>query len=366
MLAAGLPAHGFESVLVAGEGGYLDGRAAALPGVRLRFLPSLVREISPRSDASALLALRKMLAEEKARAAGAPLVVQTHSSKAGVLGRLAARLAGADLVLHTVHGFGVREGDRSLRGRILLAAERLASRCTDLFLPVSGENTATAARLGLFGEERARVVRPGFDTAPFLDADRGEARRRLGVPEGIPLVGTVACFKPQKAPKDFVRAAALVARAVPEVRFAWVGDGELRGETEDAVAREGLSRRFTFLGWRDDVPSLLPGFDVFLLTSLWEGLPKVVPQALLSGVPVVATAVDGTREAVEDGTDGYLVPPGDAEAAAERVAAVLDGTARPDARARRGAILREFSSEGVVARQAGIYRELLERKGYGP
>jgi glycosyltransferase involved in cell wall biosynthesis len=291
-------------------------------------------------------------------------VVQTHSSKAGVLGRLAARAAGADLVLHTVHGFGVREGDRSFRGRLLLAAERLAARRTDLFLPVSRENVETAGRLGLFGAERAEVVRPGFDTAPFLRRDRAEARRLLGVPEGVPLVGTVACFKAQKGPFDFVRAAALVARRVPEARFAWVGDGELRGAVEEAVAKEGLSGRFRFLGWRDDVPELLPGFDVFLLASLWEGLPKVVPQALLSGVPVVATAVDGTREALEDGVDGFLVPPGDPAAAAERVASILEGAARLDAGARRDRVVAEFEGERVVRRQAALYRRLLAERGF--
>src|SRR5574341_450477 len=250
MLLGALPADRYEKVLICGTGGYLDPRAEAMDGVTVHFLDALRGPLHPLRDLRAFFGLIRIIRRERASAAGARLIVQTHSSKAGVLGRLAGRLAGADFVLHTVHGFGVREGDASLRGRVLLAAERLASRATDLFLAVASENVRTGERLGLFDASRAIIVRPGFDVARFARSDRGQARRALELGEDEPVVGTVACFKPQKGPHDFVRAAERIAERIPRARFVWIGDGEMRPGIEEAIRDAGLDSRFRLLGWR--------------------------------------------------------------------------------------------------------------------
>jgi glycosyltransferase involved in cell wall biosynthesis len=143
-----------------------------------------------------------------------------------------------------------------------------------------------------------------------------------------------------------------------------VGDGEMRGEAERAVARAGLSDRFSFPGWRPEVPDLMAAFDVFLLTSRWEGLPKVVPQALIAGCPVVATAVDGTREIVDHGVDGVLAPPGDLEALARGVAGILAGRLPPGAAGKRERLVREFDQDRMVRAQERLYAALLEEKGF--
>ena len=354
----------YDRVLVAGKGGMLDGPAGRIPDLRVILLDDLVREVRPARDAKAFLALRSILREEKRAAGELPLVVHTHSSKAGILGRAAARAAGADAVVHSIHGFGFHDGQSKPTHALYVGLERIASRWTDAFVAVSEENIRAGVREGIFRRERCRLIRSGFDTQRFLAGSRAAGRKILGIPEGVPVVGTVAVFKPQKAPLDFVEAARRVASEIPGSRFVMVGDGELRGEAERAVAAIGMSDRFSFLGWRPEVPDLMAAFDVFLLTSRWEGLPKVVPQALIAGCPVVATAVDGTREIVDHGVDGVLAPSGDVESLARGVADILAGRLPLDAARKRERLVREFDQDGMVRAQERLYAEILAGKGF--
>ncbi|MDH3237414.1 MAG: glycosyltransferase family 4 protein [Deltaproteobacteria bacterium] len=354
----------YERVLLSGRGGMLDTVAETIPGCRFRPVNSLVREIRPLSDLRAFASLTAMLREEKRRADGAPLVVHTHSSKAGILGRAAARAAGADVVIHSLHGFGFHDGQPSMARKFFVGLERAASRWTDMFVAVSEENIRLGVKEGIFNRDRCRLIRSGFDTGRFTSGSREEGRRLLAFPGDAPVVGTVAVFKHQKAPLDFVEVARRVAREVPNARFVMVGDGELRPEVERALANASLSDRFLLMGWRGEIPDLLRAFDVFLLTSRWEGLPKVVPQALISGVPVVATAVDGTREIVDDGKDGFLCPPGDVEGLAGRVVSILTGASRLDPSYKRDRLLAEFHQTEMVRAQERLYEELLSRKGF--
>jgi glycosyltransferase involved in cell wall biosynthesis len=354
----------FERILVSGAGGLLDPRAAAIPDCRWFPVAPLVRELRPASDAAAFLALRRLFLRLKAESA-APLVVHTHSSKAGILGRAAARAAGVELVVHSVHGFGFHDGQPPpLRG-FYVGLERLAARWTDAFVAVSEKNIRTGIDEGIFDRERCRLIRSGFDTSAFLRGDRRRGRLALGLPDDAPVVGTIAVFKPQKSPLDFVAVARRLAAGFPELRFAMVGDGPLRPAVERAIAEAGLSARFVLPGWRADVADLLQAFDLFLLTSRWEGLPKVVPQALIAGVPVVATAADGTAEIVADGIDGFLAAPGDVERLSVLSASVLAGTHGLRPGTRRDMLLREFDQDEMVRAQERLYIELLEKKGIG-
>ncbi len=353
----------FDRVLVAGRGGLLAPAAARIPGCRFRQIDVLVREIRPVSDVLAYRALAEIFRDEKRRAAGVPLVVHTHSSKAGILGRAAAKAAGADAVVHSIHGFGFHDGQSLPVRASYVALERMASRWTDVFVVVSEENIRSGVAARIFTADRCRLIRSGFDSAKFLAGSRKEGRAILGVPEGTPVVGTVAVFKPQKAPLDFVAVARRVADEIPGVHFVMVGDGELQPAAERAADAASLSERFHFTGWRKEIPDLLKAFDVFLLTSRWEGLPRVVPQALLAGIPVVATSVDGTREIVDDGVDGFLGPPGDVSTLAARVAQILSGKTRLDPAFKRDRLLREFDRREMVHAQERLYAGLLAAKG---
>jgi glycosyltransferase involved in cell wall biosynthesis len=358
----------FEPVLLSGPDGELADEARALPACRFVPVPHLVREVSPVDDVRALAELTARIVRERQAASG-PVLVHTHSSKAGVLGRAAARLASADGVIHTIHGYGFHAGQPAVVRRVYVALERLAARWCDRLVAVAEENRRTGVGLGLFPESRCEVIPGGIDLAEYArpSAPPGQLRRALGLPEGAPVVGMVACLKPQKAPEDFVALAARVRAAVPDARFFLAGDGERRGAVEAAARAAGLDGAFRLLGWRRDVPDLLAAMDVLVLTSRWEGLPLVVPQAMAAGRPVVATRVNGSPEAVREGVTGHLAEPGDVEGLAARVVTLLSDPVR---RAAMGDAARaaapDFDIETMVRRYEAVYARVLAARGQRP
>jgi len=349
----------FAPQLVCGPGGLLDDEARALPDVPLHFVQELARPLRPLRDLAAVRRVQALLAP---LAEDGPVIVHTHSSKAGVVGRRAAELARAKPVVHSIHGFGhAAIGNPAVR-RLALSIERRMARCTDAFVGVSRANIEEGRALGLLGEAPAHLIRSGIDIEDFARADalRDAARAELELPSDAPVVGMLACLKPQKAPADFVEIAARVAATLPEARFVLAGDGDLRSEVEQRIARHGLGDRFALLGWRRDVPALLGALDVLVLSSRWEGLPRVCPQAMAAGRPIVATRVDGIPEAVIDGRNGFLVEPGDLDGAAARVLELLQD---PALAARFAASGREAVDEFGVGRMLEaterLYTELL-------
>jgi glycosyltransferase involved in cell wall biosynthesis len=349
----------FRPVLVCGEGGMLDDEARALPDVEVHFLPRLVRPIRPADDLATSGALQRLL---KPLVAQGPCFVHTHSSKAGIVGRWAAHRAGAGPVVHSIHGFGHGALTNPLVRRVTLATERTMARWTDAFISVSKRNLDEGRELGLLRDVPTHVIRSGIDLSDFARADalRAGARADLGYDDGHAVVGMIACLKPQKAPLDFVQLARRVADQRDDARFFVAGDGELRPDMERAIADAGLPDVFTLLGWRRDVPALLGALDVAVLTSRWEGLPRVCPQAMAAGRPMVATAVDGTPEAIVDGRNGQLFAPGDVDAGAHHVLQILGDPALAQrfAEAGREAVA-EFDQDRMVADQEALYEQLL-------
>jgi glycosyltransferase involved in cell wall biosynthesis len=243
--------------------------------------------------------------------------------------------------------------------------ERMAAPITDRLIVVSRANLREGMASGIGRARQYAVVRSGVDAAAFRNAGRGRdaVRAELGCEPRHVLVGTVACLKPQKGPLDFVRAAAAAHARCDRLRFVMAGDGELRAEVEALVRQLGLGGVVRVLGWRRDVADLLHAMDIFLLTSRFEGLPRSVLQAMAAGVPVVATAVDGTPEVVRDGRSGLLVPPENPEAAADRV---LELVADADLRRRcvdeaRRALDDGFDIHRMVRDLERIYISLLEQ-----
>jgi glycosyltransferase involved in cell wall biosynthesis len=176
----------------------------------------------------------------------------------------------------------------------------------------------------------------------------------------------IACLKPQKAPLDFVDAAARVAASRPDARFVMVGDGELRPAVAARARAVGLEGRLHLLGWRRDVPEIMAALDVVVLTSLWEGLPRVVPEAIAAGRPVVATAVDGTAEILRDGDNALVAAPGDKVGVASRIARLLSEPGLgPRLVERARPVLAEFDIDAMVRAQEALYRRLLDAAGRG-
>jgi glycosyltransferase involved in cell wall biosynthesis len=287
-------------------------------GFRVIRMPELVPQIAPGTDARALRILTGELAS------GHYDLVHTHSAKAGALGRLAAARAGVPRVVHTFHGFPFHEFQSWPRRSLYVGVERYLSRFTDMFLAVGGAVAAEAVRRGIAPPDRLRVINPAIEYPgiPSSPAVRDAARRRLGVPVGCKIVGTVGRMDYQKAPENFIDA--VVALGRPDVYAVWIGDGPLRREVERRARRRGLDGRFICVGHRDDVAELLPGLDVFALASRYEGLPCAVAEAMNADVPVVATAVNAVPELVLPGETGLLVSPERPDQLAAAVGHLLD------------------------------------------
>ncbi len=357
--AAGLDRREFSAALACADTGELLPEARALRDVEVFELPHLRREVRPWADARAYRELRAAIRRFH------PDVVHTHSSKAGILGRLAARREGVPIVIHSIHGFAFNPHQPPPVRGAFLAAERVAARWTTAFVAVSRRNLEDGVRLGIFPRARTRVIRSGIDLAAFrAHAGGGAVRAELGIPPGAPLVVQVACFKPQKAPERFVAMAARLSGRFPDAHFLLAGDGALRPALERARRAAGLDGRLHLPGWRRDVPALLDAATVATLTSRFEGLPRALVEALAASVPVAAMAVDGVEEVVRDGRNGFAVAEGDVEALAERVAAILgDGALRARLAAAAGDGLAEFERATMISQQEELYRELAGAAG---
>ena len=305
----------YEPILISGAGGILDQEVKNNPQIRCFFIPHLVRAISPLRDTLAFISLYRLLKSEKVD------LVHTHSSKAGILGRWAAHFAKVPKIMHTYHGFGFNDYQKWWVRRLLIWLERITARVTDKLVAVSNENIKKGLKNGIGEEVQYAMVHSGIETKVFseVSGDIDEKRKEIGIDKNEPVIGMIACFKPQKAPLNFIRLAERVCSVYPQAKFVLVGDGELRPKIEKLIAKLNLKNRVVLTGWRRDIPRIIHIFDVLVLTSLWEGLPRVFLEAWASGKPVVATDVDGARESIIDGKNGFLVEPDDLNRMAERV-----------------------------------------------
>ncbi len=323
-------------------------------GIRQYFVP-MRRAISPASDLTCFAHLLGIMLR------GRYDVVHTHSSKAGFLGRFAAKLAGVRAVVHTPHGFYFLNR-RAGPGRVFyLGLERMAGMATDRLIALSSTELAEAVDNRIVPPGKLALIENGIEVPEPRDPAATARLRESLAPGAGHVVGTVARFTPQKGPFDFVRMVAALGRLVPRVQVLWCGDGELRGKVE-ALARDlGVEDRIRFLGYRTDVLDVMAAMDLFALTSHWEGLPYTVLDAMALEKPVVATAAVGTRDIVQDGITGLLTPVGDPEATARAIARLL---AAPDEARAMGAtgrqvVLRRYSQEAMVKRTGQLYVELV-------
>ena len=328
-------------------------------GLALTIEPTLVREINPVKDLLAFMRLIRFMRR------GNYTVVHTHSSKAGILGRWAARWAGVPVIVHTVHGWGHHERQHPLVQALYILLEKVTLPITDKLIVVSALNIEKGLADGIGTADDYVTIRSGIELDRFghPTVSPAETRHTWGIPPTAQVVGTVTRLSPQKAPLDFIRAAAKVLETHPDTWFVMVGDGPLRVEVEALAAELGVTSQLVLTGLRRDVPELMAAFDLFVLSSLWEGLPRVLPQAMATGLPIVATACDGSAEAVVEGENGYLVPPAKPEQLANRVRLLLSDPAQMARLGEAGkARVVEFGDQRMVEQIADLYRVLLRQK----
>jgi glycosyltransferase involved in cell wall biosynthesis len=354
----------FRSLLVTGPGGLLTDEAKTLPGVDVHVLSSLARHVHVLADFAAFVELIRLFRRLH------PTIVHTHSSKAGILGRWAAWCARVPVIIHTIHGYGITPAQPPWLCRILILLERMTGWITTHWIAVAQADVEKGIMWGLFDRTQVSVVRPGIDPYPFqTDIDtttRDALRAQFGVGPAEFLVGTVACLKPQKAPEDFVAVATQVCKAVPNARFALIGDGDLRPKIESLIEVNGLQERLYLTGWRRDIPTVMKIFDAFLLTSHWEGLPRVLLEARAIGLPIVATRVGGVEEVIAQGRHGWLSNAGDIAGLSAHVIRVLNNRENQLQGCVRSveALPKEFHLEEMVKQYESLYDRFLDgRRG---
>ena len=380
--AMALDPRSYQLTIITGQGSSRLLSEARAAGLTVMAEPALRTPIDPVRDVVALRRLEVLLRRERFD------VVHTHTAKAGTLGRLAARRAAVPRIVHTYHGFPFHEFQPAARRAAYIAIERRLGRFTDLALCVGTGVAVEAVRRGLISPERIRTIgvavdgfgwpagehagaavpvasQPSAQQTAAGDGRLGEpsavvmaaakpaaagltgagltgagltgagltatglaareiARRELGLPSDATVIGAVGRLTYQKAPEDFVDVIRRLRR--PGVVGVWVGDGELAGKVRRLAAADPAVP-VVLAGERADVPRLLPAFDVFALPSRYEGLPTAIVEAMMCGVPVVATAVNAVADVVVPGETGLLVPPGRPDLMASAVSYLLSSPA---------------------------------------
>jgi glycosyltransferase involved in cell wall biosynthesis len=362
-IIANLDTDRYNKHLICAPGGLLSKEASEILGLNLRFLPILRRNISPLKDLITLFFLVYYIKDKKID------IVHTHSSKAGILGRWAGRLAGVPIIIHTIHGWSFNKYLTGLIRRLYIFLERLTARITDKLIAVSESDIEKGLNNRIGNKEKYSLIRYGLNLNSPKNKNNLEItqkKKELGLNVSSHLIGMIACFKHQKNPLDFVRVASMVGKERPQTRFISVGDGLLREKIESLIEKEKLEKRVILLGWRKDVDKIMPMFDIVVLTSLWEGLPMVLLEAMACEKPIVAYDVDGIREIVKDGVNGYLVEAGDIKELSRKITLLLANKSLSQSMGKRGReILNSpsFNAAQMIAETDKIYTTLAKRKG---
>lgn len=285
----------------------------------------------------------------------APGIVHTHGGTAGVTGRLAALLVPATRIVHTYHGIHYLHDSRIFRRALFGRTEKALGRATDRCICVSQRDLEIGTKAGILVPERTTVVLNGIATQPY-DFERSYSATDR------PVIGTIGRLHPQKGHRFLIEAAGDVIARYPGARFQIVGDGELLGDLRARVAKLGLSGHVTFLGSRTDIPALLKQMNLFVLPSLWEGLPLVLLEAMASSLPIVATAVDGVTEIVQDRVEALLVKPRDPGALAHAMLLLLGNSAISEqlGHVAKRTVVERFGVERMLRETEDVYRSVLK------
>lgn len=361
--------HGDEVLLLTGpttgpEGTLMDRARQSVP---TRIVPDLIRSISPWHEIRAYRQLRQALKEFQ------PDVVHTHSAKAGILGRAVAWSLRNDLgrpvVVHTVHGAPFYPYQNPPVREFYKSCERWAARRCDAMISVADAMTDLMVDARIAPREKFRTIYSGMEVEPFLQSDilRTKTRREFGFADEDIVIGKIARLFTLKGHEYVINAAREILRRSPRARFFFVGDGILTEKYKTEIARQGLEERFVFAGLVPPgrIPALISAMDIVVHTSLREGLARVLPQALLSGKPVVSFDIDGAREVVMNDETGFLILPKDIAALADAIVRLADDPDLRDkmGRAGRERFARRFDHRHMTEQIRELYIEKSKEQG---
>ncbi len=362
-LTAGLDPARFVTTLITGvaerDEGDLSAEARAC-GVQPVVIPELGPRIQFGRDVLALGKLVRLLRRLR------PDLVHTHTAKAGALGRVAARLVGVPIIVHTFHGHVLEGYFSSSLTRLFLQIERTLARITDRIITVSPRVRQDLLARGIGRPEQMEVIPVGLNLARFLDrpASPTRLREKLGLPSDVPLLGIVGRLVPIKDHPTLFQALALLQTHGPAPHLIVAGDGERREALKRLAQDLGLASHIHFLGWRNDLEAILGELDVVICCSKNEGTPVALIEAMVAGVPVLSTDVGGVGDLIVHGETGWLVPSGNPSALARGIRELLAG---PEHRAQlvpaaRAAALGRHDLNGLIHRMDALYTSLMAAK----
>ena len=289
-------------------------------------------------------------------------IVHTNNAVAGAAGRFAAVLARVPVIIHHVHGWGLRGDMSKMISLFYVGIERFCATFSSRLIAVSKPNIEKGLANKICKEDKFALIYNGINLEHFQqEVDKRAKCLEIGLDPECKIIGMVGRLDKQKNPLDFIRAAAIVVENYPKVQFVIAGDGVLRPECESLIKELNLSGKFFLLGYRNDINQIYPILTLTALSSLWEGLPVVFQKSMIAGKPIVANDVDGARDVIVDGKTGYLVTPHQPQEMADRILALLNDEELCD---QMGITAEQhaqrYSSDGMVKQIVSLYIELLK------
>jgi len=365
LLSHELDRIGYKTILVKGTEGQTEGDMMYLAesrGVKPVVISELGREIGIKNDLIAFYKLYKLIRQEK------PDIVHTHTAKAGTLGRIAAWLAGVPIILHTFHGHVLTGYFGKLKSWVFVYIEKILARISTRIITLSNELKKELIEMGIGREEKFEVIPLGLELKPFFDSEkyRRMFKKEMGLSDDAVLIGIIGRLVPIKGHKYFLDAAKIISSQFTvhssQLKFVIVGDGELREELEDYTKKLGIANDIIFTGFRQDLPKIYCDLDIVALTSLNEGTPVSVIEAMAAGKPVVATNVGGVSSIVKNNINGFLVNPQDVQALSDAIMKLLkDSDLRQKmGREGQGSVFPHYDISQLVKRVDSLYSSLMK------
>jgi glycosyltransferase involved in cell wall biosynthesis len=333
--------------------------AAIADGMKTVRLQYLLRRIHPIWDCFALLEIIRLLRRFR------PLILHTHTSKAGLLGRIAAVLVPVPIVVHTPHGHVFYGHFGRVASWIFLYIERILDRFTTVTISLTRGEFDDYVKMRVIPRKKMTVIHSGVDIDRFFSTStrRSRARKTLGCDDRAVIIGTVGWLLPIKGPDVLLHAMNDVWREYPHCHLVFVGKGEMKAKLKQMAKESGKADHVHFLGWRDDIWNIIPAFDIFVLPSRNEGMGRVVVEAMAAGKPVIASRVGGVPDLIEDGVNGYLFTSEDSDQLASRIAHLIQNPGKAKAMGREGQQRsKAYSTEAMVEKIDALYRKLISEK----
>jgi glycosyltransferase involved in cell wall biosynthesis len=357
----GMKGNRYEPVLACAPGGALIDLVQS-HGMEVKIFPSLVQPLRPLKDLKAILDLTGHLRTNPYQ------VVHTHNSKAGFVGRLSAKLARVPVIVHTVHGFAFHQQEPPWRRFLFRNLERLASHWCDRMIFISQPLVDWASKEKIGCMRKTARIYSGIEMDrfhPVSEAEKRRLRAKWGIGEQDGVIGIVSKLWAGKGHDLLIRAFKEIRKEMPQARLVIVGEGYLMDSLQTLASQLQLSDAVIFTGFLEEIPQIIATFDVAVLPSYFEGMGRVLLEAMAMEKPVVGTRVGGIPDLIEDDLNGFLVSPGSKKELASAVLKILSDKALAARMGQEGRkkMTGRFSAESMVRSIEEVYRDLLREKG---